>query len=103
MFFIVNHDQGNLHLKDRDVYTDFEVWDYPFVGIQELLLCLAVNAPPDLYARGKDLVLNLHINVAQTHSEVSSLSLSLCCFVSSCLHSGRICSGRDWRRQWWPS
>lgn len=69
MFYIVNHDKGLLRLKDRSNSLSFDcALDYPYEGIEELVRCLVLDASPELYARGKDILINLHLNAAPSHA-----------------------------------
>ncbi len=65
LFYAVNHDATNLRLKTRENVLQFEEsYDWPFVGIRELLTCLVHEAPVDLYTRNQDIIINLHLTVS---------------------------------------
>ncbi len=67
LFYAVNHDEKNLRLKTRDNVLAFdEALDWPCIGIETLVSLLAHQASPELFARGQDIVINLHLTVAKS-------------------------------------
>ena len=67
LFYAVNHDEKKLRLKTRDNVLSFdEALDWPYVGVEQLLAILAHEASPELFARGQDILINLHLTVAQS-------------------------------------
>jgi hypothetical protein len=70
LFYAVNHDLSNLRLKTRENVLSFEEsFNWPFVGINQLLSCLVHEAPAELYARNQDIIINLHLTVSAAHAK----------------------------------
>lgn len=66
LLYAVNADALKLRVKSRhhDVLSFEESLDWPFVGVRELVGSLAHDAGPELWTRGQDIVINMHLVVA---------------------------------------
>ena len=70
----VNHDQGMLRLKNRDQVLSFEeALNWPFVGVRELVAMLARDASAELWTRGQDIIINMHLIIAPSAAAQTDL------------------------------